>query len=182
MPAVRRWGAAVAASALVLSASVATGGAAQAAVSAGAAVLVDEVYGGGGNAGAPYDRDFVELYNPGPASIDLTGWAVQYASATGSSWQVTVLTGSIAAGSRLLVGEASGANAAPAIVPDVSGTIAMGAASGKVALTSTSTALTCSGTACAAVDAVVDLVGYGSATGYAGTGPAPAASRTGARS
>ena len=59
-----------------------------------------------------------------------------------------------------------------------SGTIAMGAASGKVALTSTSTALTCSGTACAAVDAVVDLVGYGSATGYAGTGPAPAASST----
>ena len=34
----------------------------------------------------------VELFNRGAASVNLSGWSVQYASASGSSWQATPLT------------------------------------------------------------------------------------------
>jgi hypothetical protein len=42
-------------------------------------VVIGEVYGGGGNSGAPYANDFVELHYHGSASVALTGWSVQYA-------------------------------------------------------------------------------------------------------
>ena len=147
--------------------------------SASAPVIINEVYGGGGNSGAAFDRDFIELYNPTDAALPLTGMAVQYASATGISWQVTNLSGSIPAHGYYLVAEAAGANAAPAVpTPDASGTIPMSATAGKVALTSTTTALTC-GTDCATIAAVVDLVGFGAtASSFAGTGPTPAPSNS----
>jgi 5'-nucleotidase len=149
--------------------------AAHAAVVPAAPLLIDEVYGGGGNSNATFKQDFIELVNPGSAPLDLSGWAVQYASATGSSWQVTALTGTIPAGASYLVGEALGANTAlPGFTSDVTGTIPMSGTTGKVALTSTTTKLTCA-TDCAALPQVVDLVGWGSgATSFAGTGPAPA--------
>ena len=52
---------------------------------AGTGLVISEVYGGGGNAGATYKRDFVELYNP-TASRDQPRSAgrVQYRSATGA--------------------------------------------------------------------------------------------------
>ncbi len=149
--------------------------AAEAAVSPTATVLVDEVYGGGGNSGAAYNQDFIELVNTGTTPADLTGWAVQYASATGTSWQVTALTGTIPPGGSYLVGEAFGSNTAlPGFTADVTGTIAMSGSTGKVALTSTTTKLTC-GTGCATLPEVADLVGWGpTASSYAGTAPAAA--------
>lgn len=64
-----------------------------------AVVLVDEVYGGGGNSGGAFDRDFVELYNPTDEPVSLDGWSVQYGSATGTTWSgQTNLTGQIPAG------------------------------------------------------------------------------------
>lgn len=39
-------------------------------------VVIAEVYGGGGNAGAPWRNDFIELYNRGTSTISLTGWSV----------------------------------------------------------------------------------------------------------
>ena len=36
-------------------------------------VVISEVYGGGGNSGAKYKNDFIELYNPTNNDIDLTG-------------------------------------------------------------------------------------------------------------
>ena len=51
----------------------------------GSQVVINEVYGGGGNAGSHYQADFVELYNPSASAVDLTGWTVQYRSATGTS-------------------------------------------------------------------------------------------------
>ncbi|WP_448060335.1 ExeM/NucH family extracellular endonuclease [Cellulomonas hominis] len=175
--AVRRLTGGTAALSLVISGLVIGASGAGAAVSPDAAVLVDEVYGGGGNSGALYTRDFVELYNPGDAAVPLDGWSVQYASAAGSSWQVTPLSGQIAAGGHLLVGEASGAGGSTPITPDVEGGIAMSAQNGKVALASSLTPLSCA-TGCADVPDVVDLVGYGTASSYAGTGPAPQTSNT----
>ncbi|WP_081861676.1 ExeM/NucH family extracellular endonuclease [Cellulomonas sp. HZM] len=160
--------------AVVLAGGVVGAGAAQAAVSPSAAVVINEVYGGGGNSGAAFNRDFVELYNPGASAVSLAGWSIQYASASGSSWQSTALSGSIAAHGYLLVGEATGANTTlPGITPDVDGTLALSGTGGKVALASSATALSC-GTFCSSAAAVVDLVGWGAANDSAGGHPAPA--------
>ncbi|HWD63020.1 MAG TPA: lamin tail domain-containing protein, partial [Humibacter sp.] len=101
-------GAAVAVAVLgVISGSLAVTTAAQAEPSG--SIVVNEVYGGGGNSGSTYTNDFVELTNRGSAAVDLTGWSVQYhAKAATGTWQVTRLTGSIAAGGFYVVAEAKG--------------------------------------------------------------------------
>ncbi len=140
-------------------------------------LVISEVYGGGGNSGATLTNDFVELYNAGTAAVDVTGWSVQYASASGTSWQVTALSGSVAPGAHYLVAENAGAGGTvPLPVPDAAGSIAMSASSGKVALATISTALTCA-SACDAATGVRDFVGYGSANDYE-TAAAPGLSNT----
>jgi predicted extracellular nuclease len=140
-------------------------------------VVVNEVYGGGGNTGAPYANDFVELYNRGTGPVSLSGWSVQYASAAGTTWLVTSLSGSIAAGQRYLVKLAAGTSGGAALpTPDATGTTNMSATSGKVALVTSATALTC-GSNCDTAAGVRDFVGYGSANDYEGS-PAPTTSNT----
>ena len=45
---------------------------------------ISQVYGGGGNSGAYYTHDFIELFNAGDAPVSLNGLSLQYASATGT--------------------------------------------------------------------------------------------------
>jgi hypothetical protein len=40
-------------------------------------VVVSQIYGGGGNAGATFRNDYVELFNAGSGAVDLSGWTVQ---------------------------------------------------------------------------------------------------------
>jgi len=47
-------------------------------------LVISQVYGGGGNSGAPLNADFIELFNRGDAPRATTGLSVQYASATGT--------------------------------------------------------------------------------------------------
>jgi hypothetical protein len=97
--------------------------------------VINEVYGGGGNSGATYTNDFIELTNLGSTPIAVDGWSVQYhsASATGS-WQVTPLSGTLAPGEFCLIAEAQGAGGTtPLPPPQASGTIAMSATAGTVA-------------------------------------------------
>jgi uncharacterized protein (TIGR03437 family) len=143
-------------------------------------LVITQIFGGGGNAGAPFRNDFIEIFNAGNTPVNLAGWSVQYASATASTWSSTALTNVILApGQRYLVQEAGGSNGAALPTPDATGTIAMAAGAGKVALVKTTTALT---GACPKDDAkVIDFVGYGStANCFKGTGPAPAASNSNA--
>jgi len=148
-------------------------------VPASAAVMISQVYGGGGNAGAPLTNDFIELHNSGSAAVGLSGWSVQYASAAGTSWggaQLTPLTGSIPAGGYYLVQLGGAGTPATLPTPDAIGTTALSATAGKVALVDTTTPLTGS---CPISDArVVDFVGYGAAASCAETAPAPAPSTT----
>nr|WP_292832060.1 ExeM/NucH family extracellular endonuclease [Microbacterium sp.] len=147
---------------------------ASAAVSPTSALVISEVYGGGGNSGATYNRDFIELANVGVDAIDLSSYSVQYASATGASWQVTPLSGSLDAGEQLLIGEATGANTSlPGFSSDVDGSIALSGTQGKVALVSRPAALV-GATGLVALPEVIDFVGWGGATHFAGTAAAPA--------
>ncbi|WP_417563322.1 ExeM/NucH family extracellular endonuclease [Microbacterium sp.] len=166
--------AAVTAAGLAGPAAAAPGAPAAPADTGGTNVVINEVYGGGGNSGATYKNDFIELYNPTSAAISLDGWSVQYASATGTSWtNKTNLSGSIAAGGYYLVQESAGSGGMTALpTPDATGSIAMSGTAGKVALVSNNTSLSCSGS-CATAAGVVDFIGFGSATDFEGTGPAP---------
>jgi uncharacterized protein len=129
-------------------------------------IVISQVYGGGGNAGAQYRNDFIELYNRGTTDVTVTGWSVQYAASGGTTYQRTPLTGRIHPGRYYLVQEAAGANTAatPLPTPNAEGTIAMAAGAGKVALVTNNTTLTC-GADCdgAAALGVKDFVGYGAA-------------------
>jgi PKD repeat protein len=124
-------------------------------------VVISQIYGGGGLAGAQYLNDFVELFNPGTTAVVVTGWSVQYASATSTNWAQTNLSGSIPPGGYYLVQLGSSLVGAPPLpTPDATGTTNINASNGKVALLSTTTRIT-SGTACPA--GVVDFVAYGTA-------------------
>src|SRR5690242_21740643 len=68
-------------------------------------IVISQVYGGGGNAGATFKNDFIEIFNADGATVNLTGWSVQYASAAGTTWQVTPLNGSLAPGQYFLIQE-----------------------------------------------------------------------------
>jgi predicted extracellular nuclease len=141
-------------------------------------LVISRVYGAGGNGGATLNSDYIELFNRGSAAVSTTDLSVQYASSAGTSWAVTTLGAhTVPAGGYLLVKESGGANGAAIPPPDVTGTIAMAAAAGKVALVSATTALSC-GATCATFSGVVDFVGYGSANDREGIGTAPAPSPT----
>ncbi|HEY6660311.1 MAG TPA: lamin tail domain-containing protein, partial [Pyrinomonadaceae bacterium] len=143
-------------------------------------IVISQIFGGGGNSGAPFRNDFIEIFNAGTSAVSLAGWSVQYASATASTWAGTPLTSVVLSpGQYYLIQESSGgSNGASLPTPDATGTIAMAAASGKVTLVKNTTALT---GACPNDPNIVDMVGYGTtANCFKGSAPAPAASNTNA--
>ena len=141
----------------------------------GGSVVISQVYGGGGNSGATYTNDFIELFNRTDETVSLAGWSVQYASSASTSWTTTPLDGSIAPGGYYLIQEAAGSGGSTALPPpDATGGIAMSGSSGKVALVSNSTALSGS----CPLETTVDFVGYGTANCAEGDLAVPALSNT----
>ena len=138
-------------------------------------VVISQIYGGGGNSGALYQNDFIEIFNRSTSAVNLAGWSVQYSSAAGSSWSNrTNLSGTLAPGQYFLIKGGAGANGdgAPLPTPDIDGTINLSGSNGKVALVSSVTALT--GTCPVGGTTVVDFVGYGGdANCFEGTAAAP---------
>jgi hypothetical protein len=150
------------------------------ATAATSGLVISQVYGGGGNSGATLRNDYIELFNAGNASVDVSNWSVQYASATGSTWQVTNLCGggqtcTIAPGHYFLIQEAQGAAGTTNLpTPDATGAISMSATSGKAALVNNTTVL--SGTC--PLSSVIDFIGYGSANCSEGQARAGSISNT----
>ena len=144
------------------------------------AIVISQVFGGGGNAGAPFASDYVELFNRSSSAVDVTGWSVQYATAAGTSWSATPLTGSVQPGGYYLVQLAGGSVGSALPAPDATGTTNLSATSGKIALVRDTADLTCGATAgsCSAAALVEDLIGFGTAGDYEGSGAAPALSST----
>jgi predicted extracellular nuclease len=141
-------------------------------------IVISQVYGGGGNTGATYKQDFVELFNAGTGPVTLTGWSLQYASSTGTSWTVASLTSAtINAGKYYLVQVSQGAGGTVDIPADQTTATAlnMSSSNGKIALVNSTTS--CTGTDCAGATRV-DFVGYGTANAFEGSGAAAALSNT----
>jgi hypothetical protein len=146
-----------------------------------ASVVISQVYAGGGNSGATFTNDFVELFNRSSSAVDVSGWTVQYASSSSTSWQTTALQGAIAPGHRYLVQLGSTAAIGAALpTPDATDTTNLAASGGKVALVRDTTALSCGATAgsCASAALLEDFIGYGSASDFEGASAAPALSST----
>ena len=135
-------------------------------------ITISQVYGAGGNAGALFNADYVELHNVSGVAQSLSGFSIQYGSATGSTFSgVSALPAvNISAGGYYLIQmSATGATGAALPTPDnvASPAIAMAAGAGKVALVNGTTAIT----ACNAAN-IIDFVGYGTtANCFEGTGP-----------
>ncbi|WP_026311454.1 endonuclease/exonuclease/phosphatase family protein [Parafrankia elaeagni] len=141
-------------------------------------VVISAVYGGGGNSGAAFKNDFVELANLTASPVSVDGWTVQYASAAGVVFQTTALSGSIPANGRYLIRQAAGAAGTLDLpTPDATGTVPMSATSGVVALVTATYSLVGCGTTCATAPNVKDLVGYG-ATANVETLAAPGLTNT----
>ena len=137
---------------------------------ASAAVVLSQVYTAGGNSGATLKNDFIELFNAGTTNVNLSGWTVHYASATGTSWTNKTTLGDLTLlpGQYLLIqeGNGSGSGTQDLPTPDATGSIQMGAASGKVALTNANVTLT---GAAPTHTALVDILSYGDSTPTEGT-------------
>lgn len=154
-----------------------------------AQIVINEVYGGGGNAGSTYKNDFVELINRGSSSVTLSGASLQYASTAGTFNSYHSLPDiTLAPGQKYLIQEAAGTGGttdlpspdfvAPIVTP-FTGTpgatpgFAMAGSNGKIALVSDNVQIT------TATDSnVLDFVGYGTANLFEGTAAAPAISAT----
>jgi predicted extracellular nuclease len=154
-------------------------------------LVISQIYGAGGNTGAVYQNDYVELYNRGAAAVDLDPYSIQYASATGtgnfgaSATQATELPSfTLNPGAYVLIVESGGLNGAPLPNPNLQDgdPIAMAAGAGKVALVTGDASLGCNGgsnpCSATALARIVDLVGYGNANFFEGSAAAPGISAT----
>jgi Lamin Tail Domain/Polysaccharide lyase family 4, domain II len=124
---------------------------------ADANVVIRQVYGGGGTAGAPYANDFVELFNRSTTAVTLAGASIQYAPSGQMFTQSVALSGIIPAGGYYLI-KLSGGTATATFLPiaDAVGSMDLNATAGTVALVTT-TALVSS---CSSAT-LVDVVSYG---------------------
>lgn len=135
-------------------------------------LVISQIYGAGGNTGALFNADYVELHNVSGVSQSLSGLSIQYGSATGSTFSgVSVLPAtSIPAGGYYLIQMSTvGTNGSPLPTPDnvASPSIAMAAAAGKIVLVNGTTAIT----SCTAGN-IIDFVGYGTtANCFEGSAP-----------
>ncbi len=127
----------------------------------GNALVISQIYGGGGNSGSLFINDFIELFNNSASTADLSGFSVQYASRKGTTWHETDLSGTLDPYHYYLIQEASGSNGTTALpAPDKMDTINLSASSGNIALVNSQTLLT--GPSDCLSTFILDLVGYGS--------------------
>ncbi len=140
-----------------------------------ASVVISQLYAAGGNSGATYNQDFVELFNRSTSPVTVTGWTIQYAAAGGAfGITYTLSAATIPAGSYYLVGiGAVGINGNAVASNQATTAGGLSTTGGKVALATNASTVTYAGSNSFSTNAV-DVVGYGSATAYEGSAVAPA--------
>ncbi len=142
-----------------------------------AGLIISQLYGNGGNAGATYTADYIELFNSTTSPITMSGYSIQYGSATTvTTWSgvFALPTATIPAGGYYLIQMSAAGTIGIAIpTPDATASpaINMSGSAGRVALVNGITALS----ACPTSASYVDLVGFGTTDiCYQGSGPAGA--------
>jgi len=139
-----------------------------------AQVVISQVYGGGGNTGAIYNADFIELFNRSASPVSLNGWSVQYASAGAvggfdNPSDRVLLGGTILPGQYVLVRFSDVGTSGVALpTPDFFGSGGIGNSGGRAALVRDVTLIA---TDCNDSD-LEDLVGWGAAVCYEGAAAA----------
>ncbi len=155
-------------------------------------LVISQVYAGAGGTGTmPYKYDFVELFNAGSTSVNLSGLSVQYGSGTGtgnfSANGVVVLPSvELQAGQYFLVqlGTGVGSGAALPLTADhthntgnIGNASSLSGTGGKLVLVNGISGLACNGSSdvCNSTELaqIIDLIGYGNAN-YAEITAAPA--------
>jgi hypothetical protein len=122
-----------------------------------------------GDGGTPADDELVEIHNPTASAVSLSGKSLQYKSATGTTFLVQTLSGTVAPGGYYLVARAA-YNGSPA-ADLVTSTIQMSASGGHVLLVNGTSALASSTSA-----SIIDNVAWGTGNCPEGTAaPAPPA-------
>ncbi|GAA3752469.1 lamin tail domain-containing protein [Terriglobus aquaticus] len=132
---------------------------------ASSTVVISQVYTAGGNSGATYNADYVELFNLSNSPVNISGWALQYFSAAASATSNPVIspvqgTVILQPGQRYLVQATPGTNgvALTNAADQTSSNLAMGATAGRIYVTNSTTALS---NASGCPTNYVDFVGYG---------------------
>ncbi|MFT3712244.1 MAG: lamin tail domain-containing protein [Archangium sp.] len=133
------------------------------------AVVISQVYGRGGTGATTPNADYVELHNRGTTAASLSGWSLQYASATNTtSFNVShafAAGASIPPGGFFLVRFAQSGTGVALPTPDAVTNTDMSQTTGKLLLANSAVAVAVDSTGCptmAASATVVDLVGFGS--------------------
>ena len=139
-------------------------------------VVISQVYGGGGGSTGTYLFDYVELHNVSSASQSLTGFSIQYGSASGNFGASTSniyafpAGTSMPAGSYLLIqcGPTGSVGTAFPVTPDlITGNLTISGVSGKVVLSNQAAGLGCGATATLCTlpaSSIIDLVAFGTST------------------
>ena len=144
-------------------------------------LVITEIYGGGGSLNSTYKNDYIQLFNLSPSPIDLSGYTLQIAPASGNSWSLINLSGIIKVNHWFLVkGNSEGSAGADLPEADATGNFDINIESGKIALVNSNKALT---TSCIPFNEnIIDFVGYGNNADCSETSSAPAHSNTSATS
>ncbi|WNF22693.1 DUF4350 domain-containing protein [Mesobacillus jeotgali] len=173
----RKWTSLFMAALLLISTFLPSSSAIKVSASIAENVIISQIYGGGGNSGATFSNDFIELYNPTDQEISLEGWSIQKASSTGTSWQKINLAGVIKPYSYYLIQGKEGSSVKDKPLPqyDINDpNFDMGSKTGKVSLVKHTEELTGKNP-----EGLIDFVGFGSGTeGYEGSGPTPTLSNS----
>jgi len=138
----------------------------------GTGLVISEAYVNGGSAAASYVNKFIELYNPTPAAVDLTGDTLQYRAPTStvvpSGAQVFALSGTVAAHGHFLIQlPSNGANGAALPTPDLStgGSVNPGAGGGTLFVAASAAGVLPTD------GSVIDKIGWGTSNSPEGTAP-----------
>jgi uncharacterized repeat protein (TIGR01451 family) len=150
-----------------------------------AQLVISQIYAAGGNSGATFKNDFIEIFNRGTTTVDfsVTNYSLQYATSAGnfgstsSTNKFNLTSGTIAAHQYFLVSLDGGANGATLPMPEASGSIAMNSTNGKIALVQGIAALAAQ--TCPSDPNIADFIGYGTAPNcFEGSATAPAPGTT----
>lgn len=144
-------------------------------------LVISQLYGGGGNASAPFRNDFLEIHNAGVTARSLNGMSLQYTSDTGTAWagnlrplpNVTIEPGGYFLIQLNTNGTVGAQIAADYVLPTQ---LNISATAGKIALVSNAVGMPVN--VCPDGTVTVDFIGFGATANCSETTPTAPPSNT----